>query len=36
MRNLVNLFFHIDDFCKLFIPQWQKYLIGSDESQRLC
>lgn len=35
MRNLVNLFCHVDDFCKLFMPQWQKYLIESGECQRL-
>lgn len=24
MRKLVDLFCHVDDFCKAFLPQWQK------------
>jgi hypothetical protein len=24
MKNLVELFCDVDDFCKVFIPQWQK------------
>lgn len=35
MLNLVDLFCHVDDFCKIFMPQWQKYLIESGERQRL-
>ncbi|EKT64786.1 IS982 family transposase, partial [Providencia burhodogranariea] len=35
MCNLVNLFCHVDDFCKLFMPQWPKHLIESGECQRL-
>ncbi|MDE1486574.1 IS982 family transposase [Xenorhabdus bovienii] len=35
MRNLVNLYCHVDDFCQIFMPQWQKYLIESGERQRL-
>ncbi|AYA39373.1 IS982 family transposase [Xenorhabdus nematophila] len=35
MHNLVDLFCHVDDFCKLFMPQWQKYLIESGQRQRL-
>ncbi|NOH72315.1 IS982 family transposase, partial [Vibrio pectenicida] len=24
MHKLVDLFCHVDDFCKAFLPQWQK------------
>ena len=27
MKNLVELFCDVDDFCKVFIPQWQKQLL---------
>jgi hypothetical protein len=27
MKKLVELFCDVDDFCKAFIPQWQKQLL---------
>lgn len=38
MKNLVELFCDVDDFCKVFIPQWQKQLLedGSRVRKRDC
>ena len=38
MKNLVELFCDVDDFCKVFIPQWQKQLIeeGTRKRHRDC
>ncbi len=38
MKNLVELFCDVDDFCKLFIPQWKKQLLenGTLKRQRNC
>lgn len=38
MKNLVELYCDVDDFCKLFIPQWQKQLLedGSRKRRREC
>jgi hypothetical protein len=27
MKNLVELYCDVDDFCKVFIPQWQTQLL---------
>jgi hypothetical protein len=35
MKNLVELYCDVDDFCKVFIPQWQKQLI-SDGTRKRC
>jgi hypothetical protein len=36
MSKLVELFCDVDDFCKVFIPQWHKQLLedGSRKRQR--
>lgn len=34
MKNLVELFCDVDDFCKIFIPQWQKQLLADGTRQR--
>ncbi len=34
MRKLVDLFYHVDDFCKAFLPQWQKLQFESGERKR--
>ena len=36
MNKLVELFCDVDDFCKVFIPQWQKQLLedGTQKRQR--
>ena len=38
MKKLVELFCDVDDFCKVFIPQWQKQLLedGSRARKRDC
>lgn len=38
MKNLDELYCDVDDFCKVFIPQWQKQLLedGSRLRQRDC
>jgi len=36
MNKLVELYCDVDDFCKIFIPQWQKQLLedGTQKRQR--
>ena len=34
MKNLVELYCDVDDFCKVFIPQWQKQLLEDGGRQR--
>ena len=34
MKKLVELFCDVDDFCKVFIPQWYKQLIEDGSRQR--
>jgi hypothetical protein len=34
MNNLVELYCDVDDFCKVFIPQWQKQLLEDGGRQR--
>lgn len=36
MKNLVELYCDVDDFCKVFIPLWQKQLLedGTNKRQR--
>lgn len=34
MKDITELFCHIDDFCKEFEPEWQKHLICSRNSKR--
>ena len=36
MNKLVELYCDVDDFCKVFIPQWQKQLLedGTQKRQR--
>lgn len=36
MIKLVELFCDVDDFCKVFIPQWEKQLLedGTQKRQR--
>jgi len=38
MKKLVDLYCDVDDFCKVFIPQWQKQLLedGTRKRQREC
>ena len=38
MKNLVELYCDVDDFCKVFVPQWQQKLIedGSRSRHREC
>jgi len=35
MNSLVELFCAVDDFCKVFVPLWQKQMVSSGERQRL-
>ncbi len=34
MHKLVDLFCHVDDFYKVFLPQWKKLLIENGERKR--
>ncbi len=34
MDKLVDLFCHADDFCQVFIPQWQKLQLENSERKR--
>ena len=34
MKNLVELYCDVDDFCKVFIPQWQQQLIEDGTRKR--
>ena len=34
MNKLVDIFCDVDDFCKVFIPEWQKQLIENGKRQR--
>ena len=34
MKNLVELYCDVDDFCKVFIPHWQKQLLEDGGRQR--
>ncbi len=34
MHKLVDLFCHVDDFCKAFLPHWQKLQLESGEKKR--
>ena len=34
MDSLLELFCDVDDFCKVFIPNWEKKLISSGQKQR--
>jgi hypothetical protein len=34
MRSLVELFCHVDDFCKVFLPVWRAQLIRSGSIRR--
>lgn len=34
MDRLVEIFCEMDDFCKMFIPQWEAYLLGEGKSNR--
>ncbi len=34
MHKLVDLFCHVDDFCKAFLPQWKKFLLESGQQKR--
>ena len=34
MNSLTELFCHVDDFCKVFVPAWQKQQLASGEIQR--
>lgn len=38
MERLEEIFCDIDDFCRVFIPQWHEYLLtsGQRERQRAC
>ena len=29
LERLVETFCAVDDFCKMFLPQWEAYLIGN-------
>lgn len=33
-NKLIELFCNVDDFCKKFIPQWQKFLVKSGKIKR--
>lgn len=34
MDSLLELFCDVDDFCKVFLPIWEKQLISSGQKQR--
>ncbi|MBY7800735.1 hypothetical protein KW430_18010 [Vibrio fluvialis] len=34
MKKLTDLFRHVDDFCKAFIPQWQKLQVETGQRKR--
>lgn len=34
MENLTELFCTVDDFCKLFLPEWNKHLLSSEIKKR--
>ena len=33
--RLLELFSDVDDFCQLFLPQWQAHLIQAKQRRRL-
>jgi len=33
--EIIKIFFYVDEFCKQFIPVWNKYLIGNREIKRI-
>jgi hypothetical protein len=34
-NEIINLFCEIDNFCKIFIPEWNKYLISNKEKNSI-
>ena len=34
MDRLVSLFCHGDDFCQIFVPDWQRHLITTGQKKR--
>ena len=34
MNKLTETYCYVDDFCKLFIPQWEDILIGNGSRKR--
>ena len=34
MNKVVELHFDVDDFCKVFIPQWQQQLLDDSAQKR--
>jgi hypothetical protein len=34
LERLVETFCEVDDFCKVFVPQWEAYLIGIGSAPR--
>ncbi len=34
-ENLIDLFCFVDDFCKLFLPEWDKHLINNRLKKRV-
>ena len=34
MDSLLQLFCHVDDFCQVFLPGWEKQLLASGARQR--
>jgi hypothetical protein len=34
MKNLVELYCDVDDFCNVFTPQWQKQLLDDGTQKR--
>ena len=34
MRNLLEVFCNVDDFCQAFLPTWQQHLIACGRQRR--
>jgi hypothetical protein len=34
MDNLDDIFCDVDDFCRVFIPQWKKHQLADGSSER--
>ena len=32
--NLLELYCHVDDFVKAFLPEWNKHLVNENKRQR--
>ena len=36
MNKLVDIFCDVDDFCRVFIPEWEKHQLADGSRKRQC